>query len=111
MERPTGLTAVCVLAIVLGLFGVASTLSGIFGLAAPAIRSNPFPAGSQEQKMIQAQNQMQAELRALTNRFKIFHVPIIVSLFCVSVGLIWGGALSLQLKPKGPVILGPSLWL
>ena len=49
--------------------------------------------------------------KAIADRFKVYQIPLIIATLLISAGLIWGGVGSLQLNPKGPTILVPSLWL
>jgi hypothetical protein len=106
--RPGWLTALCVLAIVLGALGLMNSLMGTAGLLAgqhlqKAIRAQPSPGMSQE--MQDAQNKMQDEMYAVQRKY---WWPIAIALLLrtgVALLLLLGGIRALGMSEGGRQLL------
>jgi hypothetical protein len=107
-RRPGGLTAVCVIAIVLGSLGLCSTLLGFAGLA----------AGPWMQKMIErqhrmgmnnpandAQLEMQKKMQAVNDRHWGSNLGFMLANMVLAGGLLAGGITALGLAPKARKLL------
>lgn len=107
--RPAGLTAVCIIALCLGVMGAMGVVVGIGGLVLqPAIqkwstdlqKSLPGAQTPQGQKQAELQQQMMKELEPVTRKWLI--PSLAVSGICVVavIGLIVGSIKGLNLRPK-----------
>jgi hypothetical protein len=107
-RRPGGLTAICVIAIILGVLGVITALMGIVGAVAGQAMQKAM-APSMPQNMNEEAQQVQEEMNeAIQEVGQKFMVPNVVSIICsltLAIGLIVGGSQSLKIKPSGRTIL------
>lgn len=110
IQRPGKLTAVCVIAILLGGIGLVVALSGVVGMLVPPYTAKQVPNPSTEaQKMQDLQLKMQKEIQAVAARWRVYQLGLLTALTVISAGLIAGGALSLGMKPAGAKILSYAL--
>jgi hypothetical protein len=106
-QRPGGLTALCILAIVLGAFGV---LSGLGGIAAAALQGpmQNMVAQLQPQQGKEAarvQQQIADESREFAQRHIVRNTLFSLARLFVASCLLAGGILTLRLHPQGRKIL------
>ena len=106
--RPGWYTFFCVIAIVLGGLGLAGGLMGFVGLFVAesiqkAFQGQPQPGLPQE--FIDIQNQMNAEMNALTARHFLISLIVHVLLIGVATGLLIGGIRSLAMSKSGARML------
>jgi hypothetical protein len=107
-RRPGWLTAICVIAIVIGILGL---FNGLFGLAGvlfgQQLQSAITPAAppGMSQGMQKVQQDFQNEMQAVQGRF--FAALLTSALFriVVAAALLLGGVLCLSLKPQGRQLL------
>ena len=111
--RPGGLTAVCVIALVLAAFGMFTMLGACFNIVAQpyiadftksmqtAMPRPPGPAGQQFQAQIDAQDQMMEEMSAMYQKHMVLLIAQYLLHFAVMVLLTIGAIRSLSGKPSG----------
>jgi hypothetical protein len=114
-RRPGGLTAICVIAIILGGLGVITGLMGIGGLlGGQAIQKNlapsfPQPAGAPigetHEKMMEVQGEMNDKIYAVGRQFILPNAIVLTLHVAVAVFLIVGAVQCLKLKAVGRTIL------
>lgn len=98
-RRPSGLTAVCMIAIVLGSLGLLGSLMAIVSLVAgPRIQeafSAPFqqPGGD---RMAEAQRAMQQKIQAVADRYRWPNAGFAVVNLAVATALVAGGIMGLN---------------
>lgn len=107
VTRPGGLTALCILAIVLGALGV---LIGLFGIAAAALQgplqdlvAQMQPDGDEE--TAQLQQEIGDESREFAERHLIRNIVFAIARLFVAGGLFVGGILAFRLRKPGRKVL------
>ncbi|MFZ1934566.1 MAG: hypothetical protein WCB27_22670 [Thermoguttaceae bacterium] len=113
-QRPGGLTAVCVIAIVLGAMGLCFSVLGVASLAFQgqlqkfAKQQQQLPAGMANgplKTQMEAQMKTQGKINEVAQRVSHRHLgassAILVLNLLVSAGLLAGGIATLKLSPKG----------
>jgi len=107
-RRPGGLTAVCVIAIVLGSLGVLGALRTLASVAVqPAMQESlaiPQQQGVNEQAF-KAAEKMQQKANELGNRYRAMNGGMALANLIVSGCLLAGGIAVLKLSEKGRVLL------
>lgn len=107
VARPGGLTAVCILAIVLGALGLLTGLSAIVISAVQGPLQNLVnqmqPDGDDE--AAQLQRQMSDESRQFAERHFVRNIVLAVVRLVVAGGLLAGGVLAFRLRPVGRKVL------
>ena len=106
-QRPGGLTAICILAIVLGAFGA---LFGVGGLMAVAFQGPMQEAMSklqpqENEEVARAQRQIAEEAQEFAQRHVVRNALFAVARLLVASCLLAGGILSLRLHPYGRKVL------
>jgi hypothetical protein len=101
-RRTGGLTAICVLAIVLGAMGVLTGCFGLVGLLFSSQMQNAI-AGIQQanQGAAEVQNEMNAKALTISRKYSWATVPLMVAKLFVEIALLAGAIMSLGLKPLG----------
>ncbi|HET6884110.1 MAG TPA: hypothetical protein VFI31_28405 [Pirellulales bacterium] len=105
--RPGGLTALCILAIVLGALGVLMavvTVAGTF-LQDPMQRALSKWQENGDEEATRAQQQLNDETRAFAEAHKVRNIVFSILKLLVAGGLLTGGILTLRLRPHGRKIL------
>jgi hypothetical protein len=102
-RRPGGLTAVCVLAIVLGSLGALSSLSGLVGsvarpFAEKSLTPPQLPGGNDE--FVKANLESQKKIRLVADRYWGLTAGVGVLNLVVSAGLVVGGIVLLRPNAK-----------
>ena len=108
-ERKSGwLKAISIIAVVLGALGVLGALMGIVGLALSSQLQGAFappaPPGM-PQEMVDLQNQMQAEIQAIQERFWVANLTMTIIQLVVSGMLLVGGIQCLMRSAPGRKVL------
>ena len=106
--RPGGLTAVCIIAIVLGGLGIFASLSAFtMSLVGNQVQQfqQQFAAAGSPPEVQQVQAEMNAETMRIANRFRLANVGISLTHLVVAGCLLLGGIWALQLKEKGRRLL------
>jgi hypothetical protein len=102
-RRPGAVTAICIIAIILGAMGALTALSsianGLMGGQMQTMFTPPAQPGVPKE-MQKAQEEMQAALAAVANRYAIINAAIGVLHVGLVVALIWGGVRTLGLSNK-----------
>jgi len=107
-ERPGMLTAVCVIAIVLGVMGLGKSLFGLGGLALKKTLENAFkmpPQPGMREGFVEAQADMQKEMQAVTDRYWGVNVGLASLNLAFSASLLVGGIMTLRLNPTARTFL------
>lgn len=107
-RRPGGLTAICVLAIVLGALGLFTWLMGVAGLFGGKQMQQAFQMQNQpgmDDEMNQIMKDMQDDSFDLQARYFIPNAAVLGVHLLVAVLLLVGGLGTLGLKPNGRMIL------
>ncbi|MEX2118203.1 MAG: hypothetical protein WD847_01230 [Pirellulales bacterium] len=105
-QRPGGLTAVCVLAIVLGALGLLTGLVGIVGmLAAPAMQNLFSGMPGMNDEFTKVQMEMNAEMMAVAQSRPVLTWSLYIVHLMVASTLLVGGILAVMLKPVGRRLL------
>src|ERR1700758_1259547 len=106
--RPGGLTAVCVLAIVLGCLGLISGLTRLVALvAAPQLNEALIKQMPEEQARLQSE--LVAQTNAVTARWKPVLYLLCLAHFVFAGCLLAGAITTLQWKPSGRKLLAATL--
>ena len=104
-RRPGLLTAICVIAIILGGFGLLSSLGGLVSaIFLPWIQST-FSTPATGSGPMQVQAEMQGEMNKVTTKFRPVNIALAVLQFPITVGLLVGGFMSLSGKQRGRKLL------
>lgn len=107
--RPAGLTAVCIISLILGLFGSLAVLLGCVGLIAqPAImkmsqdfqKSVVTSQSPQVQQQLQQQEAMMNQMAAVQKKWMVPSAAAMLIAVVAVVGLIVGSIKGLYLKPQ-----------
>jgi hypothetical protein len=101
--RPTGLTTVCVLAILLGGAGFLMACLGLVSNVFESQWQQSF-AGMQpgpNNPQFEIQRDMQARLQAISGRYKWALIPLAVAKMFVEAALLVGALMAWGLKPRG----------
>lgn len=107
-RRPGGLTAICVIAIILGGLGVVTAVVGVvFAAAGQAIQKAAAPQlpGELEGEALQVQAEMNQAIQAVGQRYLMANVALALLSLALAIGLIVGRAQSLKIKPLGRTVL------
>lgn len=106
--KPGGLLAFCIISIVLASFGLLSSMGSAFSIVAGEAMQNAFqpaPSSGPENEMVQVQEEMNAEIMAVSQSFS----PILIGLVIAQVGccslLLASSIGTLRLRPAGRVWL------
>lgn len=102
------LKAVCIISIVLGSLGVLNAMFSAVGLVFGQQIQGAFTPGFQPgvpQEAIDAQQQMQAELQAVQDRFWATSAALILAHVMIALGLLVGGIQCLRRIPPGRRVL------
>ena len=107
--RPGVLTAICVIAIVLGGLGLGTGLLAVVSLVGgeaiqAAIPDNP----GMDEEMKKIQTEMEQEMQAVTDRYWGYHAVFLLGHFAVATGLLAGGIMAIKMNPKGRTVLWDS---
>jgi hypothetical protein len=106
--RPGGLTAVCVIAIVLGGLGVFASLSAFtMSLLGNQIQQfqQQFAAAGSPPEVQDVQAEMNAATMQIANRFRLVNIAFSLMHFAVTVSLVAGGIWALLLQEQGRRLL------
>jgi hypothetical protein len=106
-RRPGGLTAICVLAIVLGALGL---IMGCFGAVSQAFAKQMQNSlagiqGAGNAEVVELQKEMNAKMLETANKHAVLNKILVVVQLAVAGSLLAGGILSLQLRPFGRTLL------
>ena len=107
-KRPGWLTALCVIAIVIGILGFANGVIGFFSVVfGQELQSAFTPAAppNMPQGLQKVQQDFQAEVQAVQGRFFVQMLTSAIFRVIVAVLLFIGGVLCLSLKPRGRQLL------
>jgi len=107
-RRPSGLNAVCIIAMILGGLGLMSSLLGLGSLALRPWMQKTFQVQQQpgmNKEFVNVQRDMQRKTNAVTDRYLGFNWGFSLVNFVLGASLLVGGILVLQLKPKGRAFL------
>ncbi|MBM4088082.1 MAG: hypothetical protein FJ276_01440 [Planctomycetes bacterium] len=105
---PTGLKAICILAIVLGGLGAFGAAMGGVGLAVGQSLQGLFSPPAQpgmDSRMVELQRTMQREMQEVTDRYLPFSIVEIVTHMITALMLLAGGAMTLNKSAAGRLIL------
>ena len=100
--RPTGVTVIAVVCLLAGIVGLLSGIFGLIGLFFGEYVANAFPQPAEAQKL---QQQMQAEINAVTQKFFWLTLPLMLIGLLISTCLVAGGIGLLATKPWARVLL------
>lgn len=106
--RPAGLTAVCIIAIVMGVIGAFTNLLGVIGMVIQPYMSDfmqMFMSGmpgqpAQVQQQLEQQRVIMDDMAAIQQQWMPFIVAAMVVLMAAVLCMIYGGIQGLRLKPK-----------
>lgn len=108
-RRPGGLTAICVIAIILGGLGLAASVVGLGSMAAKSWINNAFLIKPQKDgkvdKALEAQMEMQTKMNQVTDRYTGFTLGFALLNVVIAGSLVTGGILTLKLHPNGRKLL------
>lgn len=108
-RRPGGLTAICVIAIILGSLGLAASVLGLGSMAAKSWINEAFlikpPKDGKIDKAFEAQMEMQARMNQVTDRYAGFTLGFALLNVVIAGSLVTGGILALKLHPNGRKLL------
>jgi hypothetical protein len=106
--RPSGFTAVCVIAIVLGGLGLLGSFAAIVSLAAgPRLQEamTPKPQGRGNDRVIEMQRTMQQRVQAVTDRYWWPNAGFALLNVGLAGGMLSGGIMALNRVPRARTIL------
>lgn len=105
--RPGGLTAICVIAIVLGVMGCGSSvLKGVNAFAGKYFQDMVSSMGGQpNNEMAKAQQEMNEAIWEVNNRYTIPTLVLAAAQFFVGIAIVVGGIRTLGLKAAGRKLL------
>jgi hypothetical protein len=106
--RPGGLTAVCIIAIVLGCLGMLTgAASLVTNLAANQVQQfqAAWGAAGATNEAVKVQSEMNAKTAAIMNRFRLVNVLLSLSQLVLCGVLIAGGSRALRLDERGRKLL------
>ena len=104
-RRPGALTAICVIAIILGGFGLLSSLGGLVSqIFLPWIQST-FSTPATGSGPLQVQAEMQSEMNQVGSRFRAVSIVLSAAQLPLTICLLAGGIMSLSGKRQGRKIL------
>jgi hypothetical protein len=105
-RRPSGLTAICIIAIVLGVIGLFSgVLKGVNAVFGAEMQQAFGSMGAVTQEQAKIQQEMQAALAAEMKRFAIANGVLSVCQLVLCGALVYSGLKTLGLKPAGRQLL------
>jgi hypothetical protein len=102
-KRPGGLTAICIIAIVLGALGLLASLKALAGVAFQQAASEAFVMQQQpgvSPEFVEANNKMQQEALEVTHRFWGLTAGVALANLAISAGLLAGAILMLKMNDK-----------
>lgn len=105
---PTGLKAVCIIAIVLGGLGMLFSCFGAVGLVAGQSMQSAFNMPAPEgvdPEMARAQEDMQTQTAAIARQYLPFSIVSVVLRLFAAIALLLGGILTLKVSAMGRLIL------
>ncbi|MBW3595928.1 MAG: hypothetical protein KY475_01485 [Planctomycetes bacterium] len=106
--RPGGLTAVCVIAVILGALGLLAAVSGItMALVGNQVQQfqQQFAAAGSPPEMRDLQTEFNNKTIKIANRFRLVNLSLSATHLIVAGCLVWGGVRALQLKDRGRRLL------
>lgn len=110
VQRPTALSVVCVLAIVIACFGILSIISSIAAATGNARGlDRMFNMPGQNREMVQIQQQLQQEMAAAGKPWRAYQILLDILLAIVCAGLIAGGVKTFRLRKPGIALLTASM--
>ena len=101
--RPAGLTAICVITIVLGCLGLASSLMTLAALAARPWMQEMVAASmppQRNEKLRDAQLAMQQQIETVNRRYETFNWGFTLANLALSATLLAGGIMTLKCVPR-----------
>lgn len=106
-RRPGGLTAICVVAIVLGVMGfMSSSMKGVNLLFGKKLQNLVSSVGGMpNKKMVEAQEELNDAIWEITDRFLIPNVLLALAQFALAIALIFGGLKAMKLRAIGRKVL------
>jgi len=112
--RPGGLTAICVIVLVLAGLGILGGLLGAVGQLASQQMQSAFSGMNQpgmDNDLAEMQMEMNKQMMGVQKKWMPITLSFLAASVLVSVGLLLGAIFSLQAKPVGRTILSWSLVL
>ena len=105
IQRPGGLTALCIVAIVLGALGILSGLTGAAGMAMRARIEALTEHIQDDEDAAKLQRRVSQRANAVWEEHPIRTWSLVAGRLLVATLLVVGGSLTLKLKPAGRAIL------
>jgi hypothetical protein len=110
---PGGLTAVCVISIVLGALGLGGSLFSLVCIVGQSTLQNVFKENAFKMPRqpgmpdgpFQAQEEMQKKIEEMTRRYQGINIGVVLLNLVISAGLLVGGIMGLKMVPKARVWL------
>jgi hypothetical protein len=109
--RPGGLTAVCIIAIILGSLGLLGSLAGLVRHVCQSVVTETFATQRPQnvpkelREMVEAQEQMQKKTQAVENRYWKITLGMTGLNLLFAASLLTGGIMALKLIPKARTLL------
>lgn len=105
-ERPSGLTALCVLTLVLGALGISFALLSLLTLVVHLAGGATFAAGpGMTPEMAELQNEMQAATAAVVTKYLPYSLAGLALQIGLCAAFIYGGVQTLRLREPGRGVL------
>ena len=105
-RRPTGLTVICVLAIVLGGLGtLTAVITGVQLAVGKQLQQSFQSMGNPDTELQKLQQEMQDEIWAVTKRFIVPNVVLAIAKFGLCAALLYAAIRTLQLRDSGRRLL------
>jgi hypothetical protein len=104
-RRPGGLTAICVIAIVVGVLGILLVFMGIVGLVVAMVMQGTLTAGGTTDEARRLAQEMNGQIQALAFRFIVPNMLIYLVDAAVAISLVVGGVKGLKLRPEARRLL------
>jgi hypothetical protein len=107
-RRPGGLTAICVIAIILGSLGLLSSLATLASLAVGSRLQQAMMTSSSRpgrDKLFDVQRTMQKRIQAVTDRYRRPTVGFALLNMALAASMLAGGIMALNRAPKARTIL------
>ncbi len=103
--RPGGVTAIGVLSIVLGAMGLLGGCAGSVGLFINPMMQGALQPGPNANSIEKAQADMNAQINAVSQRYIVPNVVLMVGVLVLGSALLWGGIQLLRTRPGAPTWL------